>query len=350
MDRPLRGALIGCGFVAQHHLAAWPRVPGAELVAVCDLKPERLAWARGLYPALRAYDNPAALFEAEHLDFVEIGTRPGSHRVLTEMAAAQGVHVLCQKPVAEWRGDLLAMIGACERAGVRFMVHENWRFRPWYRALKAALDAGVVGRPVRLRLAHRDTRALRPGGFADQPYFAEMPRLILLEMGPHLIDTARYLMGEVASLFARLDRYGAGHPGEDVATLSLRFTSGATGLLDLSWCAPADTARPEWALNETVIEGTEGALRLRTDGAIDRVGLDGSTERIPVALPPDDQVYVDAYVATQRHFVEGVRTGGPLETDGHQSLRTMEVLWAGYRSAESGREEPVLGAGSGSIG
>ena len=56
---------------------------------------------------------------------------------------------------------------------------------------------GAVGRPIRLRLAHRDTRALRSDGFADQPYFAAMPRLILLEMGCHLVDTARYLLGEV---------------------------------------------------------------------------------------------------------------------------------------------------------
>ena len=86
------------------------------------------------------------------------------------------------------RAPLLAMIASCERAGVRLMIHENWRFRPWYRALRAAIDEGVIGRPIRLRLVHRDTRALRPDGFDDQPYFTTMPRLILADEHGEIID------------------------------------------------------------------------------------------------------------------------------------------------------------------
>jgi predicted dehydrogenase len=337
VEQTLRGALIGCGFVAQHHLAAWPHVRGAELVAICDVRPERLAWAHGLAPDARCYGDAEALFEAERpLDFVEICTRPGAHRALTELAAERGCHVLCQKPVAEHREDLLAMIAACDRAGVRFMVHENWRFRPWYRALRAAVDRGAIGRLIRVRLAHRDTRALRPEGFADQPYFAEMPRLILLEMGPHLIDTARYLAGDVRSVSATIARAGDGHPGDDVATLSLRFASGALGLIDISWCAAADVARAEWALNESVIEGAEGTLRLLRDGSLDRVGLDGRIEHIPVPLPPDDRVYLDGYIATQAHFIDGLLHGTPHETSGVETLKTMDVLWAAYESAGAG--------------
>ncbi|HEX8202986.1 MAG TPA: Gfo/Idh/MocA family oxidoreductase [Isosphaeraceae bacterium] len=217
------------------------------------------------------------------------------------------------------------------------MIHENWRFRPWYRALRAALDAGTIGRPLRLRLAHRDTRALRPDGFADQPYFAAMPRLILLEMGPHVIDTARYLCGEVAAVSATIGRFGSGHPGEDVATLLLQFRSGALGLLDMTWCAPADLARAEWAPNETVVEGTTGALALQADGALRRVGLEGGTERRDVPLPPEESVYVEGYAATQGHFVAGLRRGIEHETSGAETLKTMEVLWAGYRAADEAR-------------
>jgi predicted dehydrogenase len=339
MDRPLRGALIGCGFVSQYHLAAWPHVPGAELVAICDVRPERLVWAAALAPHARRYADATALFASEQpLDFVEICTRPGSHRELTVLAARHGVHVLCQKPATETRADLLAMIAACDQAGVRLMVHENWRFRPWYRALRAALDSGAIGRPVRLRLTHRDTRALQHDGFADQPYFAEMRRLILLEMGPHLADTARYLLGEVQAVYASLGHFGDGHPGEDLATLMLEFTSGALGLLDISWCAPADLSRPEWALNDSVVEGRSGALRLARDGSLERVNLHGHAERIPVPLQPDDRVYLDGYIATQAHFVDGLHRGTPHETSGVETLKTMDILWAGYRSAAEGRK------------
>jgi predicted dehydrogenase len=333
---PLQGGLIGCGFVSQYHLDAWREVPGARLVALCDVRPDRLEWAGARAPGAQLYGDAAAMFEAGHLDFVEICTRPESHRELVELAARHGAHVLCQKPAAVVRPDLRAMIAHCDEAGVRLMIHENWRFRPWYRAFRAEVDAGAIGRPIRLRIAHRDTRALRPDGFADQPYLAEMPRLVLLEMGCHLVDTARYLMGEARSVSATLGRFGPGHPGEDVATLSLRFDGGALGLLDLSWCAPADLARPEWALNETAVEGTAGTIRLQPDGSLLRITPQGKSERKPVALPPDDRVYLGGYVATQAHFLEGLLRGTPHETSGLETLKTMDVVWAAYRSAEAG--------------
>ncbi len=333
----LRGALIGCGFVAQHHLAAWRLQPEGRLVAVCDTRPDRLAWASSLAPGSRPYADAATMLDREQPDFVEICTRPDTHRVLTELAARHATHVLCQKPAAPDRDDLIAMIEACDRGGVRLMFHENWRFRPWYRTMRSVLDSGRLGRPICLRLAHRDTRALRPGGFSDQPYFATMPRLILFEMGPHLIDTARYLLGEVSDVSARLAHFGEGHAGEDLAMLTLRFTSGALGSLDMSWCAPALFARPDWALNETVIEASRATLRLLPDGSLEQIGLEGPTESLSVDLPPADQVYLDGYVATQAHFLQGLLRGTPHETDGRQTLRTMDVLWSAYRSAEEGR-------------
>jgi predicted dehydrogenase len=334
---PFRGALIGCGFVSQYHLAAWREVSGASLVALCDLDAGRLARASEQVPDARIYREATDLFAAGGLDFVEICTRPESHVALVALAARHGVHVLCQKPAATTAEDLQAMVDACDKAGVRLMIHENWRFRPWYRALRAEIDAGTIGRPIRLRLVHRDTRALRPDGFRDQPYFQQMPRLILLEMGCHLVDTARYLLGEVATVSATLGHFGEGHPGEDLATLSLEFSSGALGLLDLTWCAPPELARPEWALNESVVEGAEGTLRLRLDGTLERVGLNGAIEHRPVRLPPDDQVYLGGYTAVQNHFIEGLQRGIEHETSGHDTLRTMEVVWSAYRSAEEGR-------------
>ncbi len=149
-----------------------------------------------------------------------------------------------------------------------------------------------------------------------------MPRLILLEMGCHLVDTARFLIGEVETVSAALGKFGSHGIGEDVATLSLQFAGGCMGLLDMSWCAPADLARAEWALNETVVEW---------------IGPTGRRERNPVILPPDDQVYIDGYVATQQHFLDGLITGAEHEPQATDTLRTMDVVWTAYRSAEEGR-------------
>jgi D-apiose dehydrogenase len=109
------------------------------------------------------------------------------------------------------------------------------------------------------------------------------------------------------------------------------------GLLDMSWCAQADLARAEWALNETVVEGTAGTPRLLTDGSLEWIGPTGRRERKPVILPPDDQVYIDGYVATQQHFLDGLITGAEHEPQATDTLRTMDVVWTAYRSAEEDR-------------
>jgi predicted dehydrogenase len=335
---PLQGALIGCGYVSRFHLDAWAKIEEARLIALCDLDQERLELAGSKVAGARLYTDPAKLFENEEtLDFVEICTRPDSHRELVEMAARYNVDILCQKPAAAVRPALKAMIEACISTDTRLMIHENWRFRPWYRALRTEIDSGSIGRPIRLRISHRDTRALRPDGFADQPYLRTTPRLILLEMGCHLIDTARYLIGEVQTVSATIGRFGRENVGEDVAMLSLYFAGGCLGLLDMSWCAPADCARSEWALNETVAEGTGGTIKLLPDGSLEWISPSGRRERKPVNLPPDDQVYLEGFVAAQRHFIDGLLSGAEHETRASNALKTMEVVWAAYRSAEEGR-------------
>ncbi len=241
---PLRGALIGCGFVSRFHIEAWSHVPDAQLVALCDLDQGRLATAAERVDGAATYTSAADLFENQNaLDFVEICTQPESHRALIDLAARHGAHILCQKPAAMVRADLTDMIDSCESAGVRMMIHENWRFRPWYRALRALIDSGAIGRPIRVRIAHYDTRAVRPNGFIDQPYQADMPHLILMDMGCHLVDTARYLMGEIESVSATIGRFGRENRGEDVAMLAVSFASGALGWLDFSWCSAPDRAR-----------------------------------------------------------------------------------------------------------
>ncbi len=125
----LRGGLIGCGFVSGLHLRGWGRQALGRLVAVCDLDAGR-ADAAARTAGVPAYADAAEMLRRERPDFVEVCTRPESHLPLTRLAAEHGAHVLCQKPAAPSLGELDAMIAACDAAGVRLMVHENYRWRP----------------------------------------------------------------------------------------------------------------------------------------------------------------------------------------------------------------------------
>ena len=111
----LRGALIGCGFFAMNHLNAWRDVEGAEIVALCDRDPARLAEAAARFGIARTYADAGEMLAAERLDFVDIATTVASHRPLVELAAGAGVHMVCQKPFASSMADARAMVAAAER-------------------------------------------------------------------------------------------------------------------------------------------------------------------------------------------------------------------------------------------
>ena len=136
-------------------------------------------------------------------------------------------HVLCQKPAALDRADLLAMIDACDAAGVRLMIHENWRFRPGTAPSAPRSTRGPIGRPIRLRIATATPgaparRVRRPALFRDDAPADPAWRWAATWSTRPVTSSARSSRSR-----RRVGRFGAGHPGEDVATLSLDFRSRA---------------------------------------------------------------------------------------------------------------------------
>ncbi len=166
----LKGALIGAGFFAQNQMHGWAGIDGVQIVAVCDRDPVRRDQTAAAFGA-RPYSDAADMLAAESLDFVDIATTVGSHRPLVEMAAAAGVHVICQKPFAETMEDARAMVAAVDAAGKVLMVHENFR---WQSAVRAAIDAvrgGAIGTPFFGRVSFRSGYDV----FSGQPYLATDP-------------------------------------------------------------------------------------------------------------------------------------------------------------------------------
>lgn len=206
----LKGGIIGCGYFAQFHIEAWRRMPEVELAAACDLDLARARQAAG-----RAYASAEEMLGREKLDFVDIATRPDTHLPLVRQAAAHGIAAICQKPMApNWPGAV-AMVEAAEPAGTPLMIHENWRWQPWYRVAREMICRGDIGPPVAYRFVTRKRDGLGEAPYAHQPYFRQMPRLLIYETLVHQIDTARFLFGEIASVYAQARRYNPRIAGED---------------------------------------------------------------------------------------------------------------------------------------
>jgi len=327
--------LIGCGFFAQNQLHAWRDIDGAEIVALCDRDPERLAATAETFGITRTYTDAAAMFAAEKLDFVDIATTVQSHRPLVEMAAGAGSHVICQKPFAETMDDARAMVAAVEAAGRTLMVHENFR---WQSAVRKAIEtvrSGAIGTPFFGRVAFRSGYDV----YSGQPYLAEGERFIIEDLGIHILDISRALFGDVERIAATTKRVNPKIRGEDVATMLLAHEGGVTSVVD---CSYATRRTPETFPQSLLeIDGTEGTLRL--DAGYSLVVQTGGNETVtdvsPPVLPWAERPWHNIQESVriiQQHFVACIDAGTQPETSGADNLKTLALVQAAYRSAETG--------------
>ncbi len=335
MTAPMvRAALIGCGHISARHIPAWQATADATLVAVCDQDRARAEARAREFGVARVYTDVADMLEREPLDCVDIATRPESHAALVALAVSQGKHVLCQKPLAATLAEGKTIAASCARGGVRFMVMEMWRHIPGYRDLRRHVDAGRIGPVHFMRIVgtRRPMARVHPVN-PEQPYFAEMPRLFVYEMGIHWIDGARFLMGEVERVYARMARVNPIIAGEDAAVVVLSHAGGTT-LLDGSWASPEQTPQPV-SSGGVLLEGRDGSLHFDpAAGELRHISHDGTTvlERYP-APPQSIQSAFDNCIAD---FAGGVRWGREFLSSGEDNLRTLAATLAAYESVAQG--------------
>lgn len=334
--KELRFAVFGAGFWAPYQLAAWRELKGVRCVAIYNRTWERadvLARRAGI-PAV--YDDPEALLRNEQPDFVDIITSVESHAPLVRLAAQYGIPVICQKPLATSLAEAEEMVEVCRQAGVPLFVHENWRWQTPLRQLRRELAKGDIGRPFRARIEFNSSFPV----FDNQPALKELRQFILTDMGSHILDVGRFLMGEVDRLYCQVHRVRPDIAGEDVATVMMHTRAGASLTCELSYASRTEKERfPETFV---LIEGEHGSLELAPDYWIRLTTAQGVTAR---RWPPPVYEWADpAYalvhssiVACNADILRALRGEGQAETTGEDNLRTVRLVFAAYESAETGR-------------
>jgi predicted dehydrogenase len=338
----LRGVCVGAGYFSQFHYDAWGRIPEVEVAAVCDLDAGKAAAVCARHGIPRHYTDYRAMLDAERPGFVDVITPPAAHLEVVRAAAERGVHVICQKPLAPTYAEAEQLVALAQSAGVRLMVHENFRFQPWHCEIKRLLDAGTIGSKL-----HALTFRSRPGDgwgpdayLGRQPYFRTMPRLLVFETGVHFIDTFRFLAGEVERVYCLLRRLNPVIAGEDCGLLVFEFAAGAVGVWDANRYNESNYDDPRYTFGEFLVEADGGSVRL---------ALDGTLTVQPLGRPEQRHEYAhgrrgfggDCVYATQRHFVGRLLDGGPFETGGTDYLTTLRVQEACYESARRRAPVPV---------
>jgi predicted dehydrogenase len=327
----LRAGVIGCGYFAQNQLAAWDLIDGVTVAAVCDLEPVKAVWS-----GARSFNDAATMLETETLDFVDIVTTVDSHRPLVELAASHGIPVICQKPLARSMADGQAMAEACERAGVPFMVHENFRFQAPIMKIREVLESGEIGDPTYARIQFRHGHDI----YANQPYLRTEPQLAIHDLGIHLIDVARHLLGEIDRLHCRTQRINPEVVGEDCVTMTADHAGGAMSLID---CSFSTKLEPDPFPQTLVrIEGTTGTIELFAGHRLKISGQGRSRHEyveppVPAFGDRARHLVQDSVVTIQKHWIDCLKTGSAPSTSARDNLKTLELVFRAYRSAESGQ-------------
>ena len=312
-----------------------------EILAVVNRHVDKAREAASRHGIARAvaWNELEALLDAEKPDFVDIITPPETHLEAVQLAAARGIAIICQKPLAPTWDECVAVVETARRAGVRFMVHENFRWQPWYREMRRVLDAGTIGELFSIGVRMRMGDGWPADAYlARQPFFRTYPRLFVYETGIHFLDTFRYLGGAISTIYARLQTRNPALKGEDAAQIVCGFASGATAILDASRYNEAETADARYTFGEVRLDGSKGHLELDLEGNLTLKLLGQSSQRHDYTHTREgfagDSVY-----ALQRHFVDRMRDGAPFENTGEDYLKTTALMEACYRSHASGQVE-----------
>jgi len=336
--RRLHGVCIGAGYFSEYHYEAWKRIPEVSVLAVVnrELERGREVAAKHDIASVAAWSELPALLDQARPDFIDIITPPETHLELVGLAAARGIAVICQKPLAPTWDEAVAVVETARRAGLRFMVHENWRWQPWYREMKRQLAVGAIGELFSIAVRMRMGDGWPADAYlARQPFFRSYPRLLIYETGVHFLDAFRFLGGEITSVYARLQKRNSAIAGEDAGQVVCGFANGATAILDASRYNEADTADPRYTFGTVRIDGSKGHLELDLDGNLTIKPLGQPSRKIEYAH--DRQGFAgDCVYALQRHFVECMQAEREFESTGEDYLKTVALVEACYRSNAEG--------------
>ncbi len=323
----LKTAVIGAGMISLYHLRAWQKA-GVPVVAICDIDGKRAAARAAEFGIERVYTDPEQLFADGDFDLVDIATSVDSHGPLTLRAADAGVHVMLQKPMTSTVAEAEALVRDVGDR-VRFMVHENYRYRPHYMTVRRWIDEGRIGVPRHVVIAVRGSGLCPREGTVPflierQPYLTGFRRNLVFETMIHHLDVLRLIAGPLRVVAARLNRLAEDLPGEDTASILLENPNGLIAIADGCICAPG---YPQLHGDRFEVIGTKGTLVMDLDRVF-MVGQEQDAEKVDLVGR-----YQESFDYTIGHFVTCIETGAPFETDRIDNLETLRLMEDVYRAA-----------------
>jgi len=340
-----RVAVVGAGYFASFHINAWLRLPEVELVAVIEQDIQKHTALKAITDASpqTVIMDSLSLLKRDSVDLIDIATPPDTHAdLIAQSIKLQCQTIICQKPFC---GDLKSAFKVqkvIDNNNVRVVVHENFRFQPWYRKIKNILDKNTLGDVLQASFR------LRPGDgqgteayLERQPYFRKMTQFLIHETGVHFIDVFRYLFGEPHAVSAELDTLNPAIKGEDSGHFIFYYPSGLRAHFDGNRLLDHAADNTRLTMGELLIEGTKGSISLLGNGDLLQRRF-GDKKWHAVDYHFDDTDFGgDCVYHLQKHVIEHLKNGSELENDSKNYLKNIEIETLIYQAASQHRQLEV---------
>ena len=331
-SRALAWGIVGYGWVARDYAAPAILAAGHAVRAVCDPSPAaRGAAIASLAPAGGAHADIAPLLVDPEVDAIYVATPNHLHLAAVEAAAAAGKAVLCEKPMAATIADAEAMAAAASRTGILLGTAFDQRHHPAHAAMRAAVAEGRIGKPTVIRIAYACW--LGPDwsvtGEGDN-WRADPARAgggALMDLAPHGIDLADYLLGEpIEEIAALTQRRVQPYPVDDGALLIGRTAGGVLVQLHVAYNCPDALLRRRLEIlgsaGQLLAENTMGQ---DAGGRVTHTDAMGRSRTLPV---PDGQA--SPFARQMSAFARALASGDRETFSTERDLHTMRLLHRAY--------------------
>ena len=335
-DRKIRFALVGCGRISANHFAALARHgERAEIVAVCDNRPDALAAAVAKTGA-QGFASLDALLAGSEPDIVVLATPSGLHPRQAIKVAQAGRHVLSEKPMATKWDEGMAMVRACRDAGVKLFVVKQNRLNTTMQLVKRALDEQRFGRVFMVNVNVFWTRP--QSYYDDAPWRGrwDMDGGAFMNQASHYVDMVDWLVGPVDNVHAYTATLARDIEAEDTGVMSLRLRSGGLASINVTMLTHGKNFE-----GSITILGERGTVRIG-GVAVNEIQHwefdearpeDAEIESANYAPP---SVYGFGHPLYYDNVINTLLGHAHAEVDGYEGLRSLEVIIAAYRSARDG--------------
>ncbi len=327
----LKIGIVGSGFMGSTHAAAWAKLP-VELVGICSADEQRVKKLASQYGAKPFTSLDELLKE---VDVVDICTPTHLHHDMVLKAASVGKHIVCEKPLARTSAQAREMMQVCQKADVHLLVAHVLRFSPEYVQAKAIVERGDIGNVA----VQRFTRCSALPNWASDNWLMQMENSggMLLDLMIHDFDYARWVAGDVESVFAKSLRGQRPDATEDYALVMLKHTNGAISNVEGGWAYAPGMFRTAFE-----IAGDAGLIEHPADSSTP-IGIHMKHKDIVAAdaLVPSSPLAEDPYFTQIKHFYEVMTSGIEPCVTAEDGLAAVQIGLAAIESVRSGRQVQI---------